>query len=87
MRRFRDVQEDRREDLSRPSGFIGGRKGSRVLPDVPTAILARMRGYVGGSYPTPLRGMAAELGYHPLSSASEEEMAAIRAEMEAMMVR
>jgi len=54
---------------------------------MPTAILARMRGYVGGSYPTPLRGMAAELGYHPLSSASEEEMAAIRAEMEAMMVR
>ena len=56
-----------------------------MLPDLPTAILARMRGYVGGSYPSPLRGAARELGYHPLQEASADELAAIRGEMDSLM--
>jgi len=87
MMRLRDTPEGTREDRRRPSGFIAGRKGSRMLPDLPTAILARLRGYVAGSYPTPLTGAAAELGYHPLQSATTEELAAIQAEMDTVVGR
>lgn len=76
------MTQDTREDRTRPSGFIAGRKGSRMLPDLPTAILARLRGYVAGSYPEPLTGAAAERGYHPLQSASAEEMLAIQTELD-----
>jgi len=61
-------------------GFLGQRKGSRVLPDIRTAILARMRGYIGGFYPSPLTGEAAEMGYYPLSSATPDEMIKIEEE-------
>ena len=85
MLRFRDVPEEPQGGRVRGSGFVGDLKGSRVLPDLPTAILARMRGFVNGSYPSPLRGMAAELGYHPLQLASAEELASIRNEIDSLM--
>ena len=67
-----------REDLgqkNREKDYI--HKGRRVLPDLGTAILANLRGYVNGSYPEPLSGAAKELGYYPLSMATEEELAKI----------
>ena len=82
MLRMRDRSQVEPEGRLRRSGFVGGLKGARVLPDLPTAVLARLRGHVGGSYPEPLRGIAAELGYHPLQSATEEELAAIQEEMD-----
>lgn len=82
MLRFRDLRvlgEQQNEDQK---GGIASRKGRKVLPDLPTAILARIRGYVGGSYQNPLTGEAANLGYHPLSSASPEEIQVIQDEMQ-----
>jgi hypothetical protein len=67
-----------------PNGIINRAKGSRLLPDLPTAILARLRGYIGGSYPSPLSGMAAEIGYYPLQSATPEEIELIQQEMESI---
>ena len=87
MIRMRDVSTRTQEGPSKPSGIIAGLKGSRMLPDLPTAVLARLRGYVAGSYPTPLPGVAAELGYHPLQTASAEEMAAIQDEMATIIGR
>ena len=83
--KFRDNSQAEPESNRRVSGILGGLKGQRVLPDLPTAVLARLRGYVGGSYSTPLRGVAAELGYHPLSTASAEELDAIHNEIEKVM--
>ena len=85
MRRSMGMPEQPPKERLKPSGVIADRKGMRVLPDLPTAILARLRGYVGGAYPSPLRGEAAELGYYPLQSASADEMAAIMAEMDKMI--
>lgn len=48
-------------------------KGNKVLPNLKTAILAKLRGYKNGSYPGPLSETARELGYYPLSDATEEE--------------
>jgi|6_EtaG_2_1085325.scaffolds.fasta_scaffold56228_2 hypothetical protein len=53
---------------------LGKLKGKKVLPDFRTAALAVLRGYNGGSYSSPLEGEARELGYHPLSTATPEEL-------------
>jgi len=81
--------QSRKREIERPAdemyaGFLDQRRGRRLLPDIRTAILARMRGYVGGFYPSPLTGDAAELGYHPLSSATPEELAKIEEEAVAL---
>jgi hypothetical protein len=60
------------------TGLFGDAQGKLILPDLPTAVLATLRGYKMGTYPKPLEGIAKELGYHPLSSATPEEMAKIR---------
>ena len=49
-------------------------KGVRVFKNIELAILANLRGYVNGSYPEPLSGAAKELGYYPLSMATEQEL-------------
>lgn len=49
-------------------------KGNKVFPSLDTAILANLRGFMNGSYPSPFEGPAKELGYYPLSMANEEEM-------------
>lgn len=82
MLKMRDVPSHDRPPTTVELGPMAVRRGRTVLPDLPTAILARMRGYVGGSYPEPLSGSAAVLGYHPLQSATAEELAAIQAEMD-----
>lgn len=61
-------------------GFMNQRRGRRLLPDIRTAILARMRGYIGGFYPSPLKGEASELGYYPLSDATRDELKKIEEE-------
>jgi len=48
-------------------------KGSKILPDLRTAIFANIKGYINGSYAEPLTGIAQELGYYPLSMATEQE--------------
>ena len=49
-------------------------KGARVFPDLKTAILANLRGYMNGSYPEPLSGAARKIGYYPLSMATDKEL-------------
>lgn len=53
-------------------------KGLRILPDLKTAILANLKGFVNGFYPEPLFGLAKEIGYYPLSMASEKELEQIQ---------
>ncbi len=62
------------------TGFLSGKRGNRLLPDLRTAIFARLKGYVDGFYPHELTGAAAELGYYPLSEATPEELAQIETE-------
>lgn len=71
-----------RDEMKRPreDGFLDKKRGKRLLPDIRTAILARMRGYVGGFYPSPLKGAASELGYFPLSEATPQELMDIEEE-------
>lgn len=84
MLKLRDSTSQDRPPTTVETGPMVVRRGRTVLPDLPTAILARMRGYVGGSYSEPLSGAAAILGYHPLQSATADELAAIQAEMDGM---
>ncbi len=49
-------------------------KGNRILPDLKTAIFANIKGYINGAYPEPLTGIAKELGYYPLSLATDIEI-------------
>ena len=54
-------------------------KGVRVFPDLKTAILANLRGFMNGSYKEPLTGIAKKLGYYPLSMATDQELDQINA--------
>lgn len=66
------------------TGLFGDIQGKLILPDLPTAVLATLRGYKMGTYPKPLEGIAKELGYHPLSSATPEELAEIKGRIEGL---
>jgi len=57
--------------------FLEAKKGAKLLPDLRTAIFASLRGYFQGSYPSKLEGAAENLGYYPLSEATEEELGKI----------
>lgn len=57
-------------------------RGKALLPDLPTAILADLKGYRLGFYPTPLEGVAEKLGYYPIQSATPEELTKIKRKME-----
>ena len=76
MMKFQGVREGRLtkpEDVSR-LGDLSVRRGARLLPDVPTAALAMLRGYqLGGFYERPLEGKARELGYTLLEDATPAE--------------
>jgi len=82
MLKFRDGTGDGTPPRTVEMGTMAVRRGRTVLPDLPTAILANLRGYVGGSYSEPLSGAAEILGYHPLQSATAEELEQIRTEMD-----
>jgi hypothetical protein len=69
--------KDKKEEPKITQNFI--HKGARILPDLETAILASLRGYLNGSYPKALTGDAEQLGYYPLSDATTEERARIEA--------
>lgn len=49
-------------------------KGARIFPDLDTAILANLKGFINGSYPHSLPINITKLGYYPLSMANEEEL-------------
>jgi len=49
-------------------------KGKKIFPNLRTAILAILRGYMNGSYPEPLSDSAKKNGYYPLSDATDEEI-------------
>lgn len=53
-------------------------KGRRLLPSLDEAIFAKLKGYVNGSYPSMLKGKAEEIGYYPLSEATQEELNQIK---------
>jgi len=82
MLRLRDGSGDDNPPRTVMLGAMVVRRGRTVLPDLETAILARLRGYVGGSYPEPLTGPAEVLGYHPLQSATADELEQIQAELD-----
>lgn len=67
MFHLNNVQQDKMD-----KNFI--HKGKRVLPDLRTAIFANIKGYINGSYPHPLSKEIEELGYYPLSMATQEEI-------------
>jgi len=54
--------------------FLKAQKGKKGLPDLRTAIFATLKGYYQGVYPSKLEGVAAELGYYPLSEATPSEL-------------
>ena len=54
-------------------------KGIRMFKTLDEAILAKIKGYVNGSYPSPLTGKAKDIGYYPLSEATQEELNQIKA--------
>ncbi len=49
-------------------------KGVRVFPDLRTAIFANLKGYINGNYPQPLPDNIKDIGYYPLSMATEEDI-------------
>lgn len=65
-------------------GVIGLTKGKAILPNLETAVLAQLRGYRLGSYPKPLEGIAKKLGYHPIQTATPDEMRIIAGTVEEM---
>ena len=71
MTRFR--REERFEEHPTPVRD-GVSRGKRLFDNPELAALALLRGYrVGGVYDHPLEGAARELGYYPLSDATDEE--------------
>jgi hypothetical protein len=60
-------------------------KGKRLLPSLDEAIFAKIKGYVNGSYPSPLEGKSLDIGYYPLSEATPDEMKQIKAIKEAVI--
>lgn len=60
-------------------------KGIRIFKTLDEAILAKIKGYVNGSYPAPLTGKAKDIGYYPLSEATQEELNQIKVIKEAVI--
>lgn len=68
--KFNELQKEHYDN--REKDYI--HKGLKILPDLKTAIFAKIKGYVNGTYPEPLSGMAKKIGYYPLSMATDNEI-------------